>query len=475
MNHSVIIFFWVLSTSLFASNVKGSAIIWERIEMESRIKERIKNQLGVEKVKSLGHYDIEGWPLFVQFKRQFWDAQALQDLKAALDRLVFKEKQTVETTVTGTQGVKRINERKQELFRLLLDRFRDYTGHYTSSKIKWSMFHVKGWPSGVSFLSTAWSNTDLLAVYHHLNDITWEPVMEGEERTITYTDGTIERFTRHIRKRSSKKSCQRNELVDETLENLNERKKEMVNRILQLAKDQLNSDSIVSLKCLETNFEVEGWPDFVSFRMYCWDEQALADLEASMNSLVFREKQQKTAQSESQPLIKIIHRRKLLYMLLEKFRIQIGDASAMNIQWENYHVKGWPPGVSRMSKEWSAADILAIYHHLKGITWERVKRGEKRTVVYSDGSVEMLSSKRAKNHPDDPEEDSFAHYDKISWRPHYFNGELYMVPYSEGTNKYTTVNNYPKNSNFDDADHVDEDTFNECLDDLIRDLESKGC
>lgn len=406
----------------------------DRKDMYLRIQGRIKAQLGIEQVKDLRHYDIQGWPPFISFHHKSWDTQILQKIEWSLESFVFAEK-----SIEPKSRI--INDRKSELKALLLARFKAQTGLENITKIQWRSHNLRGWPAGVSLSPALWRFKDVSAIFNQLDAITWEPLLENEDRTITYSDGKVE--TINARKKNAKRKqsdeAAENEMDNETNEQNNKhfeydiddldftsidytssfdsfpvspesfaslydcsektsftsssenndfdtRRAYLLERLKTIARTQLGLSSVNSFKA----FEIEGWPEFVSLQSFYWDEQAIKDLNDSIDSLVFRKKTE-NERKEKRPSPK----QRILALLLETLRNQMGDQSIQFIPWKFLNIKGWPPGVSLVGTEWTASDMLAIFHHLNEITWERRSLNEDRTVIYSNGICKILQPKRS--------------------------------------------------------------------------------
>lgn len=397
------------------------------LEMFLKISMKAKEQLGLDSSVGLKNLDVDGWPPFVSVQKTSWDEMALKDLKEALPFMIFKLRPYGSSK--NSEKMTRLDLCRLELRAMLLEKFNEGRGLFQDSfdAIRWKDYHLKGWPRGISSLNGQWTFPELLAIYHSIDGITWEAVKEGETRTVTYTDGTIEELLpkkrgssakQTVRKRKGSRSLfkkgkkdidgqnqassvrlhesdRSNDENDNTnakppFAEVNLKAKAMYKRIKAMAMKQLDLRSLKSLGYLE----IEGWPRFVSVRNCAWDELAIKYLERAIHSMNFKSRNNvENSMNSSSPGKHVrrleIDRVEISALLLKKYNEGKGQQRVLYsyIPWKVCHVKGWPCDVKFDSKKWTYSDILAIYHNIDGITWEPVKDGEVATVTFTDGTI----------------------------------------------------------------------------------------
>lgn len=149
------------------------------------------------------------------------------------------------------------------------------------------------------------------------------------------------------------------------------------------------------------DYNVTNWPTLVPRHYMNWDEQASINLEKALSRILFDKKTDKDrallkAASENSTIPRTMNRRLLLDKLLERFKKQSGNLTTKRIYWTDYHLKGWPRGVSLRSDRWKNVQVLILYRYLAGIFFELVKLKEKQTVTYVDPVVIDPSSVKTK-------------------------------------------------------------------------------
>lgn len=170
-------------------------------EMDTLIKSIASKQLKSPLNDHLSYYEIQNWPQFCSLNFKHWDQQALDDIKAALPTLIFKESDRINARKDSFRAVK---ENRTKMSVVLLNHFRAQVENQDIPHIPWSQCHVLGWPPGVSIYCSYWKATDMQAIYRNLRLISWQKVQAGEIWTVFYSDGSSEPINRISSNRSKK-------------------------------------------------------------------------------------------------------------------------------------------------------------------------------------------------------------------------------------------------------------------------------
>ena len=165
------------------------------LALKNLINLHAKNQLGLDERSTkfdFNHYKIENWPEFVPLIPSLWDEKAYNDIKEALPTLVFKPKEPVITRRSSNEKVLVRNRiiNRSKLASKLLNLFNEQT-RKNSPFIQWRYYHLIDWPVGVSLHVNHLSAIEVLVVSRHLDRIKFVKVLQGETRTVTFTDGTV--------------------------------------------------------------------------------------------------------------------------------------------------------------------------------------------------------------------------------------------------------------------------------------------
>lgn len=190
-----------------SSNLKEDEL-WSRdsfhqrcLNLSNEIKDFAMKQLGLEgKRKQINYsdYNITNWPVLVPFRFKYWDEQAVADLRAALPTMIFVKRLGTEYLFSSDRYARDKNRRL--ILDMFLESFRKQTQKYTSSYIKWSQYHLKGWPRNVKLESSYWNCYEIMTLYRQLDNIKFVPVLPGQARVITYSDGGLEMANNRKRK-----------------------------------------------------------------------------------------------------------------------------------------------------------------------------------------------------------------------------------------------------------------------------------
>lgn len=380
-----------------------------RANLNEKIKKLVKihHEIPENEKFKLIDYQVENWPKFVSFHYISWDEESIREIQDRLPYLKFTKK--LESSESFNKEI--LNSEYREIKALLRGKIKSLTKN-SVKKIRWSKYHITGWPVGVSDIfrnARNYSKNEMREIFLGIDNINFIPVLEGQQRTITYVGdncnetkhvssgsddinattimelefevelspneeiliaaGILTSLSAHenseIRTSSELESGTNLNEINSNLtgsktlfelanligsQNLFDLSLEVYRRIKTRVMDQLNFSDRLSFKFILTDYKISNWPDFVSFDLCDWDEKSMIDILAAIPYLEFT----KITTDEKQTYSYFSKYRKsempkIMALLYKKFIDQTKLTSLTSIPWSEIHLKGWPLGISDYS------------------------------------------------------------------------------------------------------------------------------
>ena len=220
-----------------------------------------------------------------------------------------------------------------------------------------------------------------------------------------------------------------------------------------------------------SDYNIENWPVFVPFHCKNWDEQAVKDLRTALPTLIFKPKifiGTRPKASDNSMEFRIMNCRKLLDKMIELFNEQTG-LKVRRVPWSQYHLRGWPVGVSVRADRWTSPEVLAIYRHLDRIKFVQIIGNRIRNVTFTDGTTANVDDlnqsiavknrrKRKAHHSDDESEQESTH-------------ENQNISENRDNSSNSEVNQHSQDENALEEEYHNTNTTNELEDDDEDDLD----
>lgn len=153
---------------------------------------------------------------------------------------------------------------------------------------------------------------------------------------------------------------------------------------------RLNSHLNINLNNVIRHYEINNWPDFVSFNLNEWNEEDMNEIRFVLPTITFTELSSSKANTNRTKFVGI-EISKINALLLAKLKSQnVGVLeSCTKLHWCKYHLKGWPEGVSDHSNslKFKRPEMLAIRRGIDTIRFIPISKGEERTITYTNGNV----------------------------------------------------------------------------------------